>query len=128
MTMTDGRVRHPFLCFVAIGALLFVGGVVASHRLRASPRRPQALKQSPLPAPKETAPEETAPSAVIGLGKFSRIVANLERSMAFSRDGLGLELSGPVRPFDANMAIMKAANVMGAQTRYVVLKVPGSTL
>jgi catechol 2,3-dioxygenase-like lactoylglutathione lyase family enzyme len=48
--------------------------------------------------------------------------------MAFYREGLGLELSGPVRPFDANMAIMKAANVMGAQTRYVVLKVPGSTL
>jgi catechol 2,3-dioxygenase-like lactoylglutathione lyase family enzyme len=121
--MTNGRVRHPFLCFVAIGALLLVGGAVASHRIQAAPRRPPASKQA-VPPPRK----ETPPPSVIGLGNFSHIVENLDRSVAFYRDGLGLELSGPVRPFDANMAIMKAANVMGSQTRYVVFKVPGSTL
>ena len=74
MTMTDGRARLPFLCFAAIGALLLVGGIITSHRLQAAPRRPPALKQSPLPAPKET-----APSSVIGLGNFSHIVENPDR-------------------------------------------------
>ena len=66
--------------------------------------------------------------AIIGMGNFSHIVANLDRSMTFYRDGLGLEPAASAPPFDANVAIMKAANVMGAQTRYVVMKVPGSTL
>ena len=69
-----------------------------------------------------------ATGSIIGMGNFSHIVADLDRSMSFYRDGLGLEPAAPAPPFEANVAIMKAANVMGARTRYVVLKVPGSTL
>ena len=64
----------------------------------------------------------------MAIGNFSHIVADLDRSIRFYREGLGLEPAGPVRPFEAHVAIQRAANVMGAQTRYVVLKVPGSTL
>ena len=69
-----------------------------------------------------------AGAAVIAIGNFSHIVANLDRSIAFYRDGLGLEPTAPLGPFEPNVAIMRAGNVMGAQTRYTVLKVPGSTL
>jgi catechol 2,3-dioxygenase-like lactoylglutathione lyase family enzyme len=72
--------------------------------------------------------QTTAASPVIGFGNFSHIVANLDRSLEFYREGLGLELSGPLRPFEANQEIMRLGNIMGAQTRYTALKVPGSTM
>ena len=72
--------------------------------------------------------QTAAASPVIAFGNFSHIVASLDRSLAFYRDGLGLELSGPLRPFDANQEIMRLGNIMGAQTRYTALKVPGSAM
>jgi catechol 2,3-dioxygenase-like lactoylglutathione lyase family enzyme len=71
---------------------------------------------------------QTDQSPVIGLGNFSHIVADMDRSVAFYRDGLGLELSQPLRPFDANETIMRLGNIMGAQTRYTALKIPGSAM
>jgi catechol 2,3-dioxygenase-like lactoylglutathione lyase family enzyme len=71
---------------------------------------------------------QAAQSPVRSLGNFSHIVANMDRSVEFYRDGLGLELSQPLRPFDANEAIMRLGNIMGAQTRYTALKVPGSAM
>jgi len=65
---------------------------------------------------------------ITGVGNFSHIVADMEKSLAFYRDVLGLELVGPVRPFDANPAIIKLINVPGAQSRYVTLRVPGSEM
>jgi catechol 2,3-dioxygenase-like lactoylglutathione lyase family enzyme len=65
---------------------------------------------------------------VKSLGNFSHIVANLDRSLAFYRDGLGLEASGPGAVFRPDEVIMKLANVPGAQTRYTWLKVPGSAM
>jgi predicted enzyme related to lactoylglutathione lyase len=67
---------------------------------------------------------EPAP-AIIGAGNFSHIVENLDRSIAFYRDVIGLELTGNPRPFDPNPAIMKMGNTIGAQSRVAVLKVPG---
>ena len=69
--------------------------------------------------------QPAAASPVIGFGHFSHIVANLDRSLEFYRDGLGLEPTGPLRPFDANDAIMRLGNIMGARARYTVLRVPG---
>ena len=63
-----------------------------------------------------------------GVGNFSHIAASLDKSLEFYRDLLGLELNGPVRPFDANPAIMKLVNIPGVQSRYVALRVPGSAL
>ena len=71
---------------------------------------------------------QTTQSPVSSLGNFSHIVANMDRSVEFYRDGLGLELSQPLRPFEANQTIMRLGNIMGAQTRYTALKVPGSTM
>jgi predicted enzyme related to lactoylglutathione lyase len=65
---------------------------------------------------------------VIGVGNFSHIVSNLDRSLEFYRDVIGLELSGPVRPFDGNPAIMRLGNTPGAQSRFTALKVPGTAL
>jgi catechol 2,3-dioxygenase-like lactoylglutathione lyase family enzyme len=65
---------------------------------------------------------------VIAIGNFSHIVANLDRSIAFYREGLGLEPTAPPGPFEPIVPIMRAGNVMGAETRYTVLKVPGSSL
>jgi catechol 2,3-dioxygenase-like lactoylglutathione lyase family enzyme len=71
---------------------------------------------------------QSAEGPVKSLGNFSHIVANLDRSLAFYRDGLGLEVSGPAAVFRPDEVIMKLANVPGAQTRYTWLKVPGSAM
>jgi lactoylglutathione lyase len=66
--------------------------------------------------------------AVKSLGNFSHIVADLDRSLAFYRDGLGLDVTGPAAVFRPDEVIMKLANVPGAQTRYTWLKLPGSAM
>lgn len=65
---------------------------------------------------------------VTGVGNFSHIVTNLDKSLEFYRDVLGLELAAPARPFDGNPAIMKLGDTAGAQSRYVQLRVPGSAI
>ncbi len=63
-----------------------------------------------------------------GVGNFSHIVTDLDKSLEFYHGVLGLELAAPARPFDGNPAIMKLGDTMGAQSRYVQLKVPGSAI
>ena len=70
---------------------------------------------------------QSADGPVKSLGNFSHIVASLDRSLAFYRDGLGLEVTGPAAVFRPDEVIMKLANVPGAQTRYTWLKVPGQS-
>jgi catechol 2,3-dioxygenase-like lactoylglutathione lyase family enzyme len=65
---------------------------------------------------------------VTGVGNFSHIVANLDKSLAFYHDVLGLELVAPARPFDPNPTIMKLGDTIGAQSRIVQLRVPGSAV
>jgi glyoxylase I family protein len=72
------------------------------------------------------APVAPATGPIVGVGNFSHITANLDRSLEFYRDVLGLEMNGQIRPFDPNPAIMKLGNTAGAQSRMVQLKVPGN--
>src|ERR1700685_2790545 len=65
---------------------------------------------------------------VTGVGNFSHIVENLDKSMEFYRDVLGLEVATGTREFDGNAAIMNLGNTPGAQSRYVQLRVPGSAI
>jgi predicted enzyme related to lactoylglutathione lyase len=65
---------------------------------------------------------------VVGTGNFGHIVENLDRSIAFYRDAIGLEPPATVRPFDPNPAIMKMGNTLGAQSRVAVLRLPGFTM
>jgi catechol 2,3-dioxygenase-like lactoylglutathione lyase family enzyme len=67
-------------------------------------------------------------SPVAGVGNFSHVVADLERSLAFYRDVIGLEVNGAVRPFEANPAIQRLGNTGRSQSRFVTLKAPGADL
>lgn len=62
---------------------------------------------------------------VVGVGNFSHIVSDLDRALAFYRDGLGLEVTTNV-PFSPNPAIMALGNTTGAQSRMAALRVPGA--
>lgn len=66
--------------------------------------------------------------AVTGTGNFSHIVANLDKSLEFYRDVLGLEVATPPGAFSGNPAIMKLGGTIGAQSRMAQLKVPGSAI
>jgi catechol 2,3-dioxygenase-like lactoylglutathione lyase family enzyme len=73
-------------------------------------------------------PKAAAAGEVTGVGNFSHIVANLEKSVEFYHDVLGLDLATPPQPFAANPAIMKLGDTIGAQSRIAVLKIPGTAL
>ena len=74
-------------------------------------------------------PLQPAPAGdVIGVGNFGHIVTSLDRSLEFYQGALGLEPSFAARPFDPNPSVMKMGNTIGAQSRIVVLKVPGSAM
>jgi catechol 2,3-dioxygenase-like lactoylglutathione lyase family enzyme len=69
-------------------------------------------------------------SPVVGLGPFLHIVADLDQSLAFYHDELGLEVSGPPGPhnFTDNPAVANLYGVPGKQFRAAVLKIPGSEM
>ncbi|HEX5230565.1 MAG TPA: VOC family protein [Bryobacteraceae bacterium] len=68
------------------------------------------------------------PGAVVGVGGFSHIVESVERSVAFYRDVLGLEMPNPPRPFAGVQWIIDMGNTPGAQSRPAILHIPGSKL
>jgi catechol 2,3-dioxygenase-like lactoylglutathione lyase family enzyme len=72
------------------------------------------VAQGPQPAPA---------GDVVGVGNFAHIVADLDRSVGFYRDVLGLEVSGSI-PFGPNEAVAKFGHTEGGQSRVAVLKVP----
>jgi catechol 2,3-dioxygenase-like lactoylglutathione lyase family enzyme len=67
-------------------------------------------------------------SLVTGIGNFSHIVSNLDKSIEFYRDVLGLELTAAPAPFSPNPAILKLGNTIGAQSHIAVMKIPGSAM
>jgi len=65
------------------------------------------------------------PPDVVGPGNFSHIVSSMEKSLAFYRDVLGLEVTIN-NPFSGAPAIMKLGATPNAQSRFAALRVPGS--
>ena len=66
--------------------------------------------------------------SVVGVGPFLHIISDLDQSLAFYHDTLGLELSGPAgeHKFTDNPAVANLYGVPGKQFRAAVLKIPGS--
>lgn len=64
---------------------------------------------------------------VSGVGPILHIVGDLDRSLEFYHDKLGLELSGPPgeHKFTDNPAVANLYGVPGKQFRVAVLKIPG---
>lgn len=60
------------------------------------------------------------------MGNFSHIVSNLDKSIEFYRDVIGLELTAPPAPFSPNPAIMQLGNTPGGQSHIAVMKIPGA--
>jgi catechol 2,3-dioxygenase-like lactoylglutathione lyase family enzyme len=88
-----------------IALSLAVGAPLALH----------AQSQSTQPAPA---------GDVVGVGNFAHIVADLDRSIGFYRDVLGLAVTNTI-PFAPNEAVAKFGHTEGGQSRVAVLKVPG---
>ncbi len=67
---------------------------------------------------------------VVGVGPFLHMVADLDNSIAFYRDTLGLKLTGPAgdHPFNSNPAGANLYGVPGKQFRAAVLAIPGSDM
>jgi catechol 2,3-dioxygenase-like lactoylglutathione lyase family enzyme len=78
------------------------------------------------PAPlRAQAPQQPTPAGdVVGVGNFAHIVADLDKSLGFYRDVLGLSVTNTI-PFGPNDAVAKFGHTEGGQSRVAVLKVPG---
>jgi catechol 2,3-dioxygenase-like lactoylglutathione lyase family enzyme len=73
------------------------------------------------------APQPAPPGEIVGVGNFAHIVADLETSLAFYRDVLGLEVRVKTE-FAANAAIQAMGGTPNAESRIAVLTVPGPEL
>jgi catechol 2,3-dioxygenase-like lactoylglutathione lyase family enzyme len=74
------------------------------------------------------ASRSAADSPVLELSEFMLYVANLDRSIAFYRDVIGLELpprSGPP-PWTADPDVLRVHNTIGGAYRVATLKLPGA--
>ncbi len=69
-----------------------------------------------------------AGQGVLGVGNFIHVAANLDRSIEFYRDGLGLEMTGAPGPraFSANAIVSSLYDAPGAQSRVASFKIPDS--
>jgi catechol 2,3-dioxygenase-like lactoylglutathione lyase family enzyme len=67
---------------------------------------------------------------VLGVGNFIHVVANLDRSMEFYHDAIGLEMTGAPGPraFSANAVVSSLYDAPGAQSRVASFKVPESNM
>jgi len=67
---------------------------------------------------------------VLGVGNFIHVVGNLDRSIEFYRDALGLEMTGAPGPraFSANAVVSSLYDAPGAQSRVASFKIPASPM
>ncbi|HUQ53052.1 MAG TPA: VOC family protein, partial [Gammaproteobacteria bacterium] len=73
------------------------------------------------------AQQPAPPGEVIGVGNFAHIVADLDKTLGFYRDAIGLEITVQ-QGFAPNDAIAKLGATEGGQSRIAVLDVPGLEL
>lgn len=68
--------------------------------------------------------------SVLGVGNFIHVVSNLDKSIEFYRDGLGLEMIGAPGPraFSANAVVSSLYDVPGTQSRVASFKIPDSDM
>ena len=72
----------------------------------------------------QPAPQPAPAGDIVGVGNFAHIVADVDRSLGFYRDVLGLSVTGTI-PFAPNDAVAKFGHTEGGQSRVAVVKVPG---
>jgi len=75
----------------------------------------------------QQAPQVAPAGDIVGVGNFGHIVADLDKSLGFYRDVLGLTVSGNI-PYGPNAEVAKFGNTEGGQSRVAVLRVPGLAL
>jgi catechol 2,3-dioxygenase-like lactoylglutathione lyase family enzyme len=82
-----------------------------------------AVARAQVPA----APDGPAPTGlVVGSGNFfSPIVSDLDKAVAFYRDGLGLDVQGTPANAEANPALRRMFGLPDAQLRWLVGRAPG---
>jgi catechol 2,3-dioxygenase-like lactoylglutathione lyase family enzyme len=71
-----------------------------------------------------------AQAPVVGVGTFIHVVANLDKTIRFYGERLGLEMNGAPGPraFAPNAVVESLYDAKGSQSRVAVFKIPGSPL
>jgi catechol 2,3-dioxygenase-like lactoylglutathione lyase family enzyme/uncharacterized glyoxalase superfamily protein PhnB len=78
----------------------------------------------------QTARPVAPPGEVLGVGNFIHVAANLDKSIEFYRDVIGLQLTGPPGPhlFSANAIVSTLYDAVGKESRVASLRIPGSEM
>ena len=71
-----------------------------------------------------------APDVVVGVGTFIHVVADLDKTIHFYKDRLGLEMTGAAGPraFSSNTVIENLYDATGSQSRVAVFRIAASPL
>src|SRR3954469_19389058 len=83
-----------------------------------------AIALAAVASPGAQAPQAAPAGDVVGVGNFAHIVSDLDTSLGFYRDVLGLAVTNTI-PFGPNDAVAKFGHTEGGQSRVAVLTVPG---
>ena len=78
----------------------------------------------------QTAPPIAPAGEVLGVGNFIHVASNLDKSIEFYRDVIGLELTGAPGPrlFSANAVVSTLYDATGVESRVASLRIPGSEM
>jgi catechol 2,3-dioxygenase-like lactoylglutathione lyase family enzyme len=70
------------------------------------------------------------PGEVLGVGNYIHVVANLDKSIEFYRDVIGLQLTGAPGPhvFSASAIVSSLYDAVGKDSRVASLRIPGSDM
>lgn len=105
-------------------ALRAVAPVAFRHRSRLAALSIVAAAAWAFGAEAQQTTQPAPAGEVVGVGNFAHIVADLDKSLGFYRDVLGLSVAATI-PFAPNEAVAKFGHTEGGQSRVAVLRVPG---
>jgi catechol 2,3-dioxygenase-like lactoylglutathione lyase family enzyme len=121
------RIRRVGLVFMLAAAALGVDRLRPLHA-RATASHAEALVEAEARSAKVAhaqTPAAPPPSLVVGSGNFfSPIVGDLDKAVAFYRDGLGLDVQGTPSTADANPALRNMFGLPDAQLRWQIGRPP----
>src|SRR5579862_967603 len=101
-------VTNAAACAAAALCLTILGGGAVAAFGQAPPTAAPAT-------PAATAIPVAPAGQVVGVGNFGHTVANLEKSIEFYHDVIGLDLARPAQPFASNPAISNMTDTVGGQ-------------
>ncbi len=106
----------------------YIAGVGASFMIAAAAgAQPAAAPPRPAP-PAPLAAKEDAPAKAVGVENYIHTVVDLDKSVAFYRDVVGLKVRQAASEWTSSPALARLTNTPGSKSRSATLELPGTNV